>query len=596
MNAKKWLDEWFPINGTCKRKEGGKWIDKWHPSEKEWENYKKETNLEVESLSDWKHLYSNYGKRRAEITHLDISQEELAGSLDLSNFVQLTLLNCHLNQLTSLDVSNNTQLTRLNCGKNQLTSLDVSNNVQLTRLVCYYNQLKSLDLNVLKQLIFLNCHLNQLTSLNLERNIQLTRLSCDNNQLTSLDVNVLKKLEILTCSSNQLTSLNIEKNIQLTVLDCSWNQLTSLNVENNIQLTKLDCSHNQLTSLNVEKNIQLTGLWCHDNNLTTLILQNSTELKIINCSWNLLTSLDLSNNIQLAWLACENNQQLTQLNLSNNENLTEFYCYYNSSLDVELNSLPITLTKLVCFGTKLANKLPSYQIPRYENRAFLLRVNRAQHLSTKNEQLTLRVSLLESLLKESNWKIEAINKAIDDYRSKSLKPEEDKSFSLLLASHKEYCQAKQKMDGIEMTNLEEKLIKLKIKLGAKLGREFIDTANFILSKLEELYTLERDNNLQREEKDFIEEFRHNQLLQAIEDLKNKTTSRERIIEINNSVLLNPIISRGNLSIEGNYQPSIHNQGLIATSAKIAGNFTVSHNEMTVARKTQLVANIQAREE
>jgi len=55
--------------------------------------------------------------------------------------VNLALLRCQSNQISTLDVSQLVNLTLLNCGNNQLTALDVSLNINLNQLVCNNNQL-----------------------------------------------------------------------------------------------------------------------------------------------------------------------------------------------------------------------------------------------------------------------------------------------------------------------------------------------------------------------------------------------------------------------------------------------------------------------
>ena len=198
-----------------------------------------------------------------------VSSGELA-SLDLSNNVALTNLDCGYNKLSSLDVSNNAALTNLDCGYNQLLSLDVSNNAALTNLDCCYNQLSSLDVSKNTALTTLYCYDNQLTSLDVSNNAAMTHLECESNRLTSLDVSNNAALTNMDCRSNRLTSLDVSNNAALTNLDCCYNQLSSLDLSNNAALTKLDCGYNQLPSLNVSKNTALTTLHCYDNQLTNL--------------------------------------------------------------------------------------------------------------------------------------------------------------------------------------------------------------------------------------------------------------------------------------------------------------------------------------
>jgi Leucine-rich repeat (LRR) protein len=85
-------------------------------------------------------------------------------SLDITNCPQLRVVRCNNNQLQNLDVSNNTAITMLNCNGNGLTNLDVSNNLYLRSLCCNGNQLASLDISANKSIYTLS--INEMPSLN----------------------------------------------------------------------------------------------------------------------------------------------------------------------------------------------------------------------------------------------------------------------------------------------------------------------------------------------------------------------------------------------------------------------------------------------
>ena len=122
-------------------------------------------------------------------TSLDVTFQSISDLTGIGAFVNLTFLNCSINQLTSLDVSTNTMLTSLNCSFNQLTSLDVSTNTMLTSLNCSGNLLTSLDVSTNTMLTSLDCSFNQLTCLDV-RNGNNTAigffLAINNPDLTSI--------------------------------------------------------------------------------------------------------------------------------------------------------------------------------------------------------------------------------------------------------------------------------------------------------------------------------------------------------------------------------------------------------------------------
>ena len=167
-----WLDSNYPLNGKCQRKEDRE----------------------------------NDGKKRSEITKLDISEQNLIGELNLTGFVNLTELYCFNNNLTNLDLSNCLKLTILECSNNNLTKLDISNLSNLTKLYCFSNQLNKLDISNLSNLTILECFGNQLTNLNLNKLSNLTILDFSNNQLTNLDLSNCVSLVGIDCSNNKLTS------------------------------------------------------------------------------------------------------------------------------------------------------------------------------------------------------------------------------------------------------------------------------------------------------------------------------------------------------------------------------------------------------
>jgi len=119
---------------------------------------------------------------------IDCNSKNISNLTGIEAFVNMTILRCYNNQLSSLDVSNNTALTILACASNQLSSLDLSNNTALEYLGCNNNQLSSLDVSNNTVLKYLLCGYNQLSSLDVSNNTALLGLNCVNNQLISLNL------------------------------------------------------------------------------------------------------------------------------------------------------------------------------------------------------------------------------------------------------------------------------------------------------------------------------------------------------------------------------------------------------------------------
>jgi hypothetical protein len=109
-------------------------------------------------------LYPNKSQKK-EITKLDISQKNLEGNLNLSDFVNLEVLDCFGNKLTSLNLSNCFKLKEIYCNSNQLADLDLSNYFNLISLNCSNNSLTNLvlprDVSSLKELSLWKNRLDQ---------------------------------------------------------------------------------------------------------------------------------------------------------------------------------------------------------------------------------------------------------------------------------------------------------------------------------------------------------------------------------------------------------------------------------------------------
>lgn len=109
----------------------------------------------------------------AKLRDLNIYDNPLLESLNVSAYTGLERLVCNRNGITSLDVSNNTALKVLDCRGSNMTSLDVSHNTALKALYCDGNRLTSLDVSNNTALTSLGCCGNHLTELDLSHNTQI---------------------------------------------------------------------------------------------------------------------------------------------------------------------------------------------------------------------------------------------------------------------------------------------------------------------------------------------------------------------------------------------------------------------------------------
>ena len=159
-----------------------------------------ENYLEANGMGDGIALNNNvFTANINTVTILTIDWLNISDLTGIEDFIALTELRCHDNQITSLDLSNNPAVTFLDCGRNQLTSLDVSNNFALSILWAGENQLTSLNVSQNSLLYYLNCSVNQLSSLNVCCNPMLVILYCNQNNITDLDFSANHDLVFLTC-------------------------------------------------------------------------------------------------------------------------------------------------------------------------------------------------------------------------------------------------------------------------------------------------------------------------------------------------------------------------------------------------------------
>jgi formylmethanofuran dehydrogenase subunit D len=135
---------------------------------------------------------------------------------EAASVYQLQVVNTSIQDLTGIEAFVN--LTVLHCFSNNLTTLDFSNNVNLT---------------------LLRCESNALTELNLSNNINLNFLNCNNNNLTELDLSNNSNLETLWAIFNpQLSYLNINNggNLNPEAVDSgSWMEMWA-NLPDNIYI------------------------------------------------------------------------------------------------------------------------------------------------------------------------------------------------------------------------------------------------------------------------------------------------------------------------------------------------------------------------
>ena len=253
------------------------------------------------------------------ITKIIVGTKDIESLAGIEHMANLTELRCEgpwsffepeedpEGKLKTLDVSKNVNLTILYCGFNQLTSLDVTNNPKIEQLRCAGNNLNSLDVSKNTELIEFEAYNNRLSSIDVSNNPELEYIDLTNNQIKSIDVSKNLKLERITCSDNKLTSIDVTNNQKLTKLNISGNSIVEIDLGNNPELKHLICNKNKISELELSNNKKLERLNVNDNNLASLTVNCCPEIKTLNANNNLIKEMDISELTSLSDFYCSGN-------------------------------------------------------------------------------------------------------------------------------------------------------------------------------------------------------------------------------------------------------------------------------------------------
>lgn len=253
------------------------------------------------------------------ITKIIVGTKDIESLAGIEHMANLTELRCEgpwsffepeedpEGKLKTLDVSKNVNLTILYCGFNQLTSLDVTNNPKIEQLRCAGNNLNSLDVSKNTELIEFEAYNNRLSSIDVSNNPELEYIDLTNNQIKSIDVSKNLKLERITCSDNKLTSIDVTNNQKLTKLNISGNSIVEIDLGNNPELKHLICNKNKISELELSNNKKLERLNVNDNNLASLTVNCCPEIEILNANNNLIKEMDISELTSLSDFYCSGN-------------------------------------------------------------------------------------------------------------------------------------------------------------------------------------------------------------------------------------------------------------------------------------------------
>ncbi len=277
------------------------------------------------------------------VYELDVYIGSISDLSGIENFLNLTHLNCGLNNLTSLDVSSLVNLQELKCVNNDIAMLNVNGLTSLQTLHCAGNELTTIDVSTLTSLVDLWCSGNLLTTLQVNTLTNLEILDCRFNELTNLTINLPNLIE-LDCQENLLSTLDVNGSPNITTLLCNDNSLQTLSISNLSNLTVLEAQNNELQTLELIDLIALETLFLFNNELTTLDLSTLTTLEFVSLNNNLLETLFLKNgaleevvigfNPTLEYV-CADEEQLAEI-----QDTLDFLGYTSTSLNSYCSFVP----------------------------------------------------------------------------------------------------------------------------------------------------------------------------------------------------------------------------------------------------------------
>jgi hypothetical protein len=268
---------------------------------------------ELDDYSTWDGvLWDSETENR--VTSIDISHKFLTGTLDLSDFSGLRVLECQWNNLTAINLNGAGELEELYCNNNNLTALDVSTNTKLVKLYCGFNQLQTLDLSDNPLLTWLCCEENYLdvydgSDLFAHMQVVLSREGWVGNTAQRI-----KPDAVFNSSDMQQLIAFAQQNDNLEKLNWDlaepqeWAGITWAYDGDEYRVTEINVSELELTgTLNLSNMDSLTRVICNRNNLETLDASNCVNLQILHSHNAGLFNLSITNSVNIVSLDIENN-------------------------------------------------------------------------------------------------------------------------------------------------------------------------------------------------------------------------------------------------------------------------------------------------
>ena len=181
------------------------------------------------------------------VTNLNVSNSSISNLAGIEAFIDVTLLDCQDNLLTSLDLSFNPALAILDCQDNTISDLNINSNTVLTSLQASHNSLTTINTANNTALSDISLEDNLLTTLDLTNNSNLYQIIAHDNNLTSISFpSSPTLLEIVWVYNNSLTNIDLTMAPILATLRFEDNELVFLDLRNgnNTNINTMDAREN----------------------------------------------------------------------------------------------------------------------------------------------------------------------------------------------------------------------------------------------------------------------------------------------------------------------------------------------------------------
>lgn len=222
------------------------------------------------------------------MTGLDIRSSASLNELDVTALEDLTSLQFFQSPnegVTEIDLSNNLQLELIDIVRVPMSDLDLALYPNLTSFDCFECELGGVNTTQNLALEYLSVYDDDLGEIDLSNNTMLTDLYLDYTQLNSLDLTGLSNIERMSVSGNNFSTLDVSMLTNLQTIEMEQPSITSLDLSNSPLLELIDIYGGQQD----DSDNLIYG------ELQEIIFpQNPTKLWNVNLEYNKIRDIDIS--------------------------------------------------------------------------------------------------------------------------------------------------------------------------------------------------------------------------------------------------------------------------------------------------------------